>query len=175
MKNTDPTDVPVLTDDPVALVDRRNDVLHTIKNHTITAMGVGILPVPGLDLVALTGIQLNLLRKIGALYTLDFSDEVGKKLIGALVGSYLPLALTAPIASVLKFIPGVGLAAGVLTQSAAAGVCTYAIGKVFAQHFETGGNFVNFDPAAMRAKFRQQVQEGKDFIKKQTGGKSETP
>ncbi len=159
---------------PVAHVDRSNEALHVIKNHAITAMGVGILPTPGLDLIALTAVQLNLLRKLGNLYGQSFSEEAGKKFIGALVGGYLPLAVVAPVASILKFIPGVGVAAGVLAQSVSAGASTYAIGKIFSQHFETGGSFLNFEPAKVQAKFREQVQEGKDFIKKRTSSKTET-
>lgn len=157
----------------VTNAERESEVLHTIKNHTIAAMGIGILPLPGLDLVALTGVQLNLLRKLGALYDKKFSDEMAKKLLGALLGGYLPLALVAPVASVLKFIPGIGVAAGVLAQSATAGTTTYAIGKVFANHFENGGDLLNFKPAEMREMFRHQVQEGKDFIKKHTSKTTE--
>jgi uncharacterized protein (DUF697 family) len=153
----------------VVVVNRGHEVLHTIKNHTIVAMGVGIIPAPGVDLIALTVIQLNMLRRISALYKLPFSDEIGKKLIAALLGGYLPLALVAPIASVLKFIPGVGMLAGVLAQSATAGATTYAIGNIFAQHFETGGNLLNFNPAEMTEKFRHEVQEGKEFVKTQAG------
>ncbi|MEC4720706.1 DUF697 domain-containing protein [Noviherbaspirillum sp. CPCC 100848] len=174
MKTTEPTDS--IVDNATAVADavspgeRHNEALHTIKNHTITAMGVGILPVPGLDLLALTGVQLNLLRKLGALYGYKLSDETGKKLLGALLSGYLPLAITAPVASVLKFIPGVGIAAGVLAQSTLAGATTYAVGKLFLQHFESGGNFLDFKPAEMGSKLRQQVEEGKQFIKKHAPG-----
>jgi uncharacterized protein (DUF697 family) len=146
--------------------ERQYEAQNTIKNHTITAMGIGILPVPGLDLAALTGVQLNLLRKLGDLYGLKLTDEVGKKLLASLLSGYLPLAIAAPAASVLKFIPGVGIAAGVLAQSTLAGATTYAIGKLFLEHFESGGNFLNFK--ATGQKLRQKIAEGKDFVKQQT-------
>jgi len=161
----------VVADETLSPAERQNAALHTIKNHAITAMGIGILPAPGLDLLALTGVQLNLLRKLGALYDFKLSDETGKKLLGSLLGGYLPLAIAAPVASVLKFIPGVGIAAGVLAQSTLAGATTYAIGKLFLQHFESGGNFLDFKPAEMGQKLRQQVEEGKDFIKKHAPGR----
>lgn len=193
MKSTDKVDVPVepveavapapaaestITPQAAALIttaDRQHEVTNTIKNHTIAAMGIGILPVPGVDLIALTGVQLNMLRKLGALYDKKFSDEVAKKLLGALLGGYLPLALVAPVASMLKFIPGVGSAAGVLAQSTIAGTTTYAVGKVFAKHFETGADLIDLNPADWREAFRSYVQEAKDFLKKQTGSaKKET-
>ena len=150
--------------------ERKNDSLHTIKNHVIAAMGIGILPVPGLDLIALTGVQLSLLRKVGRLYGHSLTDEAGKKLLGALLGGYLPLVVTAPLASLLKFIPGVGVAAGVLAQSTLAGATTYAVGKLFAQHFESGGTFLDVKLSDMSSKFKQQVEEGKAFVQKNVGG-----
>jgi len=156
----------VVEKDMLTPEERRYEALHTIKNHTITAMGVGILPVPGLDLVALTGVQLNLLRKLGALYGFRLSDEAGKKLLASLLSGYLPLAFAAPAASILKFIPGIGIAAGVLAQSTLAGATTYAVGKLFLEHFESGGNFLNFKTTSQ--KLRQKIAEGKEFVKQQT-------
>lgn len=146
--------------------ERQNVALHSIKNHAMTAMGIGMIPVPVLDLVALTGVQLNLLRKLGDLYGLKLSDQLGKKLIGSLLSGYFPLAVAAPVASVLKFIPGVGMAAGVLAQSTLAGATTYAVGKLFMRHFESGGDFLDFRAAEMGKRLREEVQEGKEFLKK---------
>jgi uncharacterized protein (DUF697 family) len=155
---------------PVSSAERQNEALHTIKNHAMTAMGIGILPVPGLDLVALTGVQLSLLRKLGALYGFKLSDETGKKLLGAVLGGYLPLMIAGPVGSILKFIPGVGVAAGVFAQSTIAGATTYAIGKLFLQHFESGGNFLDVKASEMGQKLKQQVEEGKEFVKKHVPG-----
>jgi len=173
MKSTEHTDPVVDTsaviEDGLTPEQRQNEALHTTKNHAITAMGIGILPVPGLDLVALTGVQLNLLRKLGALYGFNLADDAGKKLLGSLLSGYLPLAIAAPVASILKFIPGVGIAAGVLAQSTLAGATTYAVGKMFLQHFESGGTFLDFK--ASRQKLSEQVEEGKNFLKKHIAGR----
>lgn len=152
--------------------ERQNEALHSIKNHAMTAMGVGILPVPGLDLIVLTGVQLSLLRKIGGLYGFTLSDETGKKLLSSVLGGYLPLLIAGPVGSVLKFIPGVGVAAGVLAQSTLAGATTYAVGKLFLQHFESGGTFLDVKSKEMGQKLKQQVQEGKEFLKKHAPGAS---
>ncbi len=169
-----PTAVPE-ADRPLTKAERQNAGLHTIKNHAMAAMGVGILPVPGLDLVALTGVQLDLLRKLGSLYGHKLNDQLGTKLIGALLSGYVPLAVAAPVASMLKFIPGVGIAAGVLAQSTLAGATTYGVGKLFLEHFESDGDFLSFKPAEMREKLREKVQEGKDFLKKNGPGKKTEP
>lgn len=161
----------VVADAPLTAAERQNEAMHTIKNHAMTAMGIGILPAPGVDLLALTAVQLNLLRKLGDLYGFKLSDDTGKKLLGSVLGGYLPLAVAAPAASLLKFIPGIGIAAGVLAQSTIAGATTYAVGKLFLEHFETGGNFLNFK--ATSEKLRQGVAEGKEFLKKHVPGRKQ--
>jgi hypothetical protein len=69
-------------------------------------------------------------------------------------------ALTA--ASAAKSVPGVGTAAGVMSMSVLGGAATYAIGKVFVQHFESGGTFLDFDPEAVREHFAAEFNKGKD-------------
>jgi hypothetical protein len=59
-------------------------------------------------------------------------------------------------------MPGVGTAAGVMSMSILGGAATYAIGKVFVQHFESGGTFLDFDPEAVREHFAAEFTKGKD-------------
>lgn len=147
----------------------RNDAL--VRKHALAAAGVGLIPLPAVDFLALTGVQANLLRKLSAAYDVPFSEELGKKLVGSLVGGYAPVALAMPVASLLKSVPLIGQTTGVLAMSIVAGASTYAIGKVFVQHFESGGTFLNFDPAAVREYFREQFREGREFVSAQKKAK----
>jgi uncharacterized protein (DUF697 family) len=130
------------------------------KNTYITA-GVGILPIPVLDLVALTGIQLNMLYRLSKLYNVPFSREAAKSIIGTLVGGSGAACLAGPTFSLLKAVPLVGSAVGGLTLAVVGGASTYALGKVFIQHFESGGTFLTFDPMAVRAEFAKFQEEGR--------------
>jgi hypothetical protein len=38
---------------------------------------------------------------------------------------------------------------------------TYAVGKVFVQHFASGGTFLDFDPKKVREHFAREFEEGK--------------
>src|SRR5690606_16937809 len=67
----------------------RNDAL--VRKHALAAAGVGLIPLPAVDFLALTGVQANLLRKLSAAYDVPFSEELGKKLVGSLVGGYAPV------------------------------------------------------------------------------------
>jgi len=64
------------------------------------------------------------------------------------------------LASALKAIPLIGQTAGSLSLSVLGGGTTYAIGKVFVQHFESGGTFLDFDPKSVRTYFRQHFMDG---------------
>jgi uncharacterized protein (DUF697 family) len=131
-----------------------------VRNHALIAAGLGLLPMPVVDLVVLTGTQLNLLRELGNLYGTDFKEDIVKKLTASLINGYVPLQFAAPLASALKVIPLIGQTAGSLSMSVIGGGLTYAIGKVFVQHFESGGTFLDFDPTSVRAYFRQQFMDG---------------
>jgi lipoate-protein ligase A len=46
-------------------------------------------------------------------------------------------------------------------MSAIGGAATYAIGRVFIQHFESGGTFLDFNPEKVREYFKEQFERGK--------------
>jgi uncharacterized protein (DUF697 family) len=120
------------------------------------------VPIPLFDLVALSGIQLKMLHSLSKTYDIKFTSNLGKSLISALLGSVLPLSGALSAASAAKGMPGVGTAAGVMSMSILGGAATYAIGKVFVQHFESGGTFLDFDPEAVREHFAAEFAKGKD-------------
>ena len=151
------------TSDEMAVRMARNEAL--VRKHAIGAVAIGLIPMPGVDVVALTALQLNLLRKLSAEYGLSFTEDIGKKAVGSLVAGYTPVALAMPMASLLKVIPILGQALGGLAMSAVSGASTYAVGKVFIQHFESGGTFLTFDPVAVREYYRTQFQKGQGIVK----------
>jgi uncharacterized protein (DUF697 family) len=131
-----------------------------IKNHALGAMGIGLIPLPVVDFVALTTLQLRLLYKLSKFYNVRFIKGKGKNIIASMLGGYIPVSMAGPIASLVKAIPIVGQTSGVLAMSSLAGATTYALGKVFVQHFESGGTLLDFDPATLRDYFAEQFKEG---------------
>lgn len=144
---------PVVEVDP-AVVDR------TIKNHMWAAAGLGIIPVPWVDLAGVTLVQLNMLRKLSGYYGVPFVKNVVKNLVGALLGGVIPAAVASPVASLVKFVPLVGTAIGVLTAPVIGAATTYAVAKVFVQHFASGGTFLTFDPEKVKDYYAQMFKEG---------------
>ncbi len=144
----------------VEIVTHPEGVDNIVKYHVWGSLGIGLIPLPLVDCVALSGVQLNMLRKLAKTYDVPFMKDKGKIIIASMLGGGIATTVSMPVSSLLKAIPLIGLPAGVLTMSALAGASTYALGKVFIQHFESGGTFLNFDPNAVRDYYNEMFKEG---------------
>lgn len=56
---------------------------------------------------------------------------------------------------ILKIVPGLGAILGGSTVSVSAASTTYALGRVFMQHFDQGGTLLDFNPTKSRAYFQE--------------------
>lgn len=133
-----------------------------IQNHMVWSMGAGFIPIPIVDLFAVSAIQLDMIRQMCKVYDIDFKGTEGKAIITALTGS----SLARIGARAVKFIPGVGSILGGVTMAVLSGGSTYALGEVFKKHFETGGTFLDFDPGRLRKYYDEKFEKGKDIANK---------
>jgi uncharacterized protein (DUF697 family) len=140
---------------------RSQEAKNIVKNHVIGSMGISLVPIPLVDLFALTGIQLRMLHQLAKLYRIPFSENLGKSLIISLVGGVMPTSTAITLASFVKAVPGLGTATGIVSVTLLGGATTYAVGSVFMQHFESGGTLLNFEPKSMREHFAKELRQGK--------------
>jgi uncharacterized protein (DUF697 family) len=153
MSTTAAAPVPALTEDQMD-----SGATSIIRKHMLWAMGAGLVPIPWVDMAAIAGVQLKMLNELAEKYELQFSESRGKAIIGTLVGSVVPGQMaTGLLGGLVKMIPFVGF----VTIPAFAGASTYALGKVFAQHFASGGTFLNFNPDSTRKHFQEYFEKGK--------------
>ena len=143
------------------MTERETQARATVKKYMYWSMGAGLIPIPVVDLAAVTGIQLRMIGALAKQYDLKFSRDAGKALLGSLVGGAVPAAGGPVAASAIKGIPLIGQTAGVAAMPAAAGASTYAVGKVFIQHFESGGTLLDFDPDRVRAHYAREIERSK--------------
>ncbi|BAP57070.1 GTPase [Thioploca ingrica] len=141
----------------------RDESVILIKNYTIASLAPAVFPFPLLDLAALTGIQLKMLHSLSKVYGVEFSAELGKATIASLVASVLPVAVTPLLASLVKFIPGVGQVSGVASMLILGVASTHALGMVLVRHFEDRGDFSNFDAQTAKAYFEEEFEKGKQI------------
>lgn len=139
-----------------------DDAIDKVVNRYLAwSMGLGYVPFPVLDYVALTSMQVKMVHDLSKLYEIDFSEERVKTIIASLVGAAVPYGIAAPVASLMKLIPGVGFFAGGLAFGLTGAASTYALAAVFVQHFESGGTVLSFNAAKMRESFKEKFQQGK--------------
>jgi uncharacterized protein (DUF697 family) len=131
-----------------------------IRDSVMWSMGAGLIPVPLADMVAVSAVQIDMLKQIASLYQVDFAETRLKSWMAALSGSVLPKLG----AGAIKFIPGIGSLVGGVSMAALSGASTYAIGQVFAQHFESGGTLLDFDVEKFKDFYQRQFEVGKAFV-----------
>jgi len=131
----------------------------TINNHVMWAMGAGAIPLPIIDVAAVTAIQLDMLKQLCGIYEVNYLESSGKSLISAIAGS----TLAKIAASFMKGIPVIGTLLGGVSMAAMSGASTYGMGQVFVRHFEGGGSVFNFDMGWGKQQYEQEYEKGKDF------------
>lgn len=62
----------------------------------------------------------------------------------------------------IKSIPIIGIV-GSVSMPLYSGATTWAIGKVFVQHFASGGTFLNFDPKKVKEYFANLYKQGQEI------------
>ncbi|RLC11323.1 MAG: hypothetical protein DRI57_19100 [Deltaproteobacteria bacterium] len=135
-----------------------------VRNHTAGASGLGLIPIPLLDMAALAGVQLNMLRELAKVFGIPFCKDKVKHLIASLSGGGIPILSAAGMVSFVKVIPIIGQTVGALIVPFMTGAATYAVGKTFTRHFASGGTLLNFDPTQMRGHYARMLREGENLV-----------
>ena len=169
------TEKPVLSDGVVASeaveaaveppvesnADRDLKAKAIIKHYTKWAAGVGIVPIPLLDAFTMSAVQMSMVRKLAELYDIPYNSQIMKSAVAGLIGGVNAAYLGG---SALKMFPVLGVFT-LAAMPAINAAINWAVGKVFVQHFESGGTFLDFDPAKVKAYFEEQYREGKLKLK----------
>lgn len=132
-----------------------------IRQHVIWSVGAGLVPVPVIDFVAVTAIQVDLIRQLCTLHGTNYSEATGKTLVGALTGG----ALARVGASVIKAIPGIGSVLGGVSMSIASGASTWGVGQVVHQHLSAGGTLTDLNVEKAKQQYEAEYERGKDVAR----------
>jgi uncharacterized protein (DUF697 family) len=125
-----------------------------IRQYAAFAAGAGLIPITGVDFAAIAGVEYKMLAELASVYGVQFEADRVRPIVAALIGAYASKRLGLGMgAGVLKAIPVVGTLVGAVSVPVMAGGLTWAIGRVFVQHFASGGTFLTFDPAKVREHF----------------------
>jgi len=128
------------------LDERRAYSRKLVERFSLWSGAAGLLPIPIVDLAAVGGLQIQMLRRLSQVYDVPFSRHRGKALIAGLAGTMIPASTGIGMASMIKSVPIAGAAIGAVTTPALAVAATYVIGLTFIEHFAKGGTLLDFDP-----------------------------
>jgi uncharacterized protein (DUF697 family) len=155
---------------PASEPESRQEVASKLVDRFAIWSGVaGLVPIPVVDLLCVGGLQVQMLRRLSQIYDVEFSENRGKAVIAALAGTMIPATSGMGAASALKTVPILGMLAGGFVMPALSAGASYAIGKAFVQHFESGGTLLDFNPPD----YREFVKAQKEMWESRT--KSSTP
>ncbi|MGK7943670.1 MAG: DUF697 domain-containing protein [Microcystaceae cyanobacterium] len=141
-------------------MSRQTEAEKIIRSHVLWAMGGGLIPIPYVDFVAVTAIQLEMLQQLARLYKVPYDQSNGKVFVSALTGT----TIARLGASMLKAIPGVGSVLGGASMSVMSGASTYAVGQAGIQLFSTNGSVLDFDIDQMKNAYDQAYEQGKSYV-----------
>ncbi len=147
-----------------SVADRADAV---IRQHVLLSAAAGVIPLNFVDTAALAVVQLRLLKELSEVHGVDFRGDIGRSAVGTLLATVAPTALAGGVLGsmavrmALRSVPLVGTVTRLATQPAFNAAFTYALGKVFHQHFASGGTFLTFDPEKVKAYFRTKFEEAR--------------
>ena len=119
------------------------------------------LPLPWVDVVALMAVHMRMLSKLAEMYEVPFLENGVKSIVSTLLGSIISTNLGVGLGSLVRAVPWVGPIVGIAAMPGLYSASTYAIGRVFVTHFESGGTFLDFDPQKTRAYFVSEFEKAR--------------
>jgi uncharacterized protein (DUF697 family) len=123
-------------------------ILSYYRKWTIAAAAA---PIPLADAALVSGVQLRMVSRLARLYRVPFERVRVASLLSALFGGWTPYTIATGVAgAAARMAPGVGTVIGVATSIGTSTLATETIGKIFIQHFEEGGTFLDFEPKKYR-------------------------
>jgi uncharacterized protein (DUF697 family) len=155
---------PILAQEAPTKEDEANRI---IRQNVLWAAGGGVIPFPLVDMIAITVVNVKMLKELSVVYEVPFREDQVKNILASLLaGMGAPTLGMALTVSLVKAVPIVGVLSAFVAVPGLAAAFTYAVGKIFVQHFASGGTFLDFDPKKVREHFAREFEEGKIVVTK---------
>ena len=138
----------------------------TVKVHSVISGAIGVIPIPPLGVAMIIANNLKMLHKLSTIYGIEYHKDVGKAAISSFLVGCGTFSISGRLIWGLSTVaPVAAPIIGIVTTPIFATSATYAIGKLFVQHFESGGTFLTFDPDKVRGHYAELFNEGKELAK----------
>jgi uncharacterized protein (DUF697 family) len=135
---------------------RRMKVDQAVRDAALLAGSAMVIPVPLLDIAVEVTIQINMVRRLCELYGIDFAEERAKAVVAAVVGGF---SAGWAAGRLLRYASFATYFSNFWPSAILSSAITYAIGRVFVHHFETGGGLDDLDAKKAAGILREKASQ----------------
>lgn len=128
-----------------------------VRDHSFISNGIGLIPMPVVDLVGISASQFAMITRLAKLYDTPIKKSLLKSILSIVVYELSAIGTYKIAVSLFKSVPFIGSLAGPVATSVHATATTLVMGKMFIQHFESGGTLLDFDPKSVKTYFEQEM------------------
>lgn len=157
-------------------------VCSVLRKRIYASAALGIVPVPLIDFVGLTAIQLDLVRALCEKHNVPFKEHLATGIVSAVAGAAAPVVAARFIFRLLKFVPGFGMGIAGLTLPVLFAASTYTVGKIVDAQLASGNTLEDIDLDRVKERAGKLAEEGKTYarqmvakVKKRKSEKGDAP
>ncbi len=136
-----------------------------VRKHATLAAAGALIPVPLLDLVAVTAVQLEMLKRLARIYGVPFDPASSRAFVTSLTAGLASSTLARLGGSAVKLLPGVGAVLGGITAVAATAASTYAVGSLFRRLFRERRPIGDLDPSTFQQELASYYEKGLELAR----------
>jgi len=118
---------------------KKKEALRIVRRYMFLSGGIGLIPLPLVDQIMLSGLLAKMLHELFRLYGTKLSEHKAKAIIAAVLGGahsdWIPRYL---LTYVDKLMPKATGVAQIVIRPAIAVAITYSVGLLFVHHFDKG-------------------------------------
>ncbi|NJB86630.1 uncharacterized protein (DUF697 family) [Lewinella marina] len=131
-----------------------------IRKYALFGTAAGLIPSFGLDVIALTAIQVKMIKDLAEIYEYDVDDQLIRMTITTGITSLGGRLLTSVATSITRAFTPLKFLIGGATQAALSGFLTAEIGKIYQARLMSGENPADVTVSEIVNHVVAQVQQG---------------
>ena len=146
--------------------ETHSEARRIVDKYSFWSAAAGLFPLPGVDILLVSGTNLTMVRDLAAVYGVPFHAGRAKTVIASVIAGALPVALAGGLglSRYLRAVPLIGQTIVPFGTSIFAGATTYALGGTFLRHFARGGTLLDMRADDVRDYFHHEYEKAKDVI-----------
>jgi uncharacterized protein (DUF697 family) len=125
---------------------RHASAMQIVYRFMAMSAGAALIPMPGIDTAILAGVHVALIKRLCEHYDVSFEEHAARNVLIAVIAGFVPGTIGSVIGrKILRMLPSSARVFGWALFSASSAALSYGIGRLFIQHFESGGTLLSFD------------------------------